>query len=546
MNQNYFFLNRFVIEVSERIKDATVTEIFSQDKNKIVLSLQKRNEEFFIEIRVTPGQSFINLKNNYSRAKKNTVNFFEDAINQKVSSISIASDDRVIKLDFTEVFIYFAIRGKYTNVLCFSTNSAEAFKSVDEKIIADAKTEFEKKKFIRQFNVPDLNIRNENEYLNEVKRKLPILGSDVIKEVKARAKSNTYSELNGLLNEVLREIRTSKPALFIEENSFNVDLAFENFTSIPFTKKEVYDDLIISQNTYFSKKYFLENRQKKIKLITKHLDRELKKVSSKINNLQGLIERGTKEEEYNKFGNLLLINIKKIRSGMKEIELDDIYSSNKKVKVKLNPDLIPKKNIDYYFDKSNAEKKSFEKSKELLKKAEDDYKRFKKIEEKLTIIDTIKELDEILKGLKIKMQTQKKEKDDLKDKFKQYTIDGKYNVFVGEDSKNNDLLTTKFAKQNDLWFHARSVSGSHVVLRVGNTKEAVPKNILKKVAALAAYHSKAKTAGTVPVAYTFKKYVVKKKGDPIGTVHLLREDVLLVKPEIPKGCEFITDNYVLN
>ncbi|MBT8378807.1 MAG: DUF814 domain-containing protein, partial [Ignavibacteria bacterium] len=103
----------------------------------------------------------------------------------------------------------------------------------------------------------------------------------------------------------------------------------------------------------------------------------------------------------------------------------------------------------------------------------------------------------------------------------------------------NDLLTTKFAKQNDLWFHARSVSGSHVVLRVENTKEAVPKNILKKTASLAAYHSKAKTAGTVPVAYTFKKYVVKKKGDPVGTVHLLREDVLLVKPEIPKDCEYV-------
>jgi predicted ribosome quality control (RQC) complex YloA/Tae2 family protein len=78
------------------------------------------------------------------------------------------------------------------------------------------------------------------------------------------------------------------------------------------------------------------------------------------------------------------------------------------------------------------------------------------------------------------------------------------------------------------------------VLRVENTKEPVPKNILKKVASLAAFHSKAKTAGVVPVAYTFKKYVVKKKGDPVGTVRLLREDVLLVKPEIQSGCEYVT------
>lgn len=100
----------------------------------------------------------------------------------------------------------------------------------------------------------------------------------------------------------------------------------------------------------------------------------------------------------------------------------------------------------------------------------------------------------------------------------------------------------KFAKQNDYWFHARSVAGSHVVLRIDNPKETVPKSILKNVASLAAYHSKAKTAGVVPVSYTFKKYVVKKKGMETGKVALLREAVLLVKPEIPDNCVYIQND----
>jgi len=103
------------------------------------------------------------------------------------------------------------------------------------------------------------------------------------------------------------------------------------------------------------------------------------------------------------------------------------------------------------------------------------------------------------------------------------------------------LLTTRFAKQNDFWFHARSVSGSHVVLRVENTKDVVPKSILKKVASLTAYHSKAKTAGVVPVSYTFKKYVIKRKGQPPGQVSLLKEEVLLVKPEIPGDADYLTE-----
>ncbi|HQJ46614.1 MAG TPA: NFACT RNA binding domain-containing protein, partial [Ignavibacteriaceae bacterium] len=99
-------------------------------------------------------------------------------------------------------------------------------------------------------------------------------------------------------------------------------------------------------------------------------------------------------------------------------------------------------------------------------------------------------------------------------------------------------LTTKFAKQNDLWFHARAVSGSHVILRVENKKEIIPKSVIKKAAGLAAFHSKAKTAGVVPVSFTYKKYVVKRKGMPFGQVSLLKEDILLVKPEIPDDVIF--------
>jgi len=329
--------------------------------------------------------------------------------------------------------------------------------------------------------------------------------------------------------------------LFIDEDSCEVNIGFESFKSMPFTKKEVFDDIISTQNYFFSKRQYLERKSKMLKLVSKHLEKELKKLSNKINNLHGVVERGSREEEYNKLGNLLLVNLNLLKTGLEEIEVEDIYENNKKIKIKLNTKLAPKKNVDYWFDKSKAEKIGFEKSVELMKKAKVDYEKLKKIEDKLAAIDSLKEFNIIIKKLKIKRVGMKPEKEDLKEKFKRYLIDDKYNVYVGRDSKNNDLLTTRFAKQNDYWFHARSVSGSHVVLRVDNTKEVIPKNVLKRTAALAAYHSKAKTAGTASVTYTFKKYVIKKKGYPIGTVHLLKEEVLLVKPEIPKGCEFVVD-----
>ena len=254
-----------------------------------------------------------------------------------------------------------------------------------------------------------------------------------------------------------------------------------------------------------------------------------------------MIEKGSKVNEYNKIGKLLLANLGAIKIGMNTIHLDDVFNKGEKIEIRLNAKLSPQKNVDYYFDKSKSERIAFAKTEELFKKAKQELLFLKNTNESLNDIESIKELDELVKKLKIKPTHEKETKEDLGSKFKRYLIENKYKIFVGKDSKNNDLLTTKFAKQNDYWFHARGASGSHVVLRVENTKEIIPKNILKKAASLAAYHSKAKTSGTAPVAYTFKKYVVKKKSDPVGTVHILREDVLLVKPEIPPGCEYIFD-----
>jgi len=141
------------------------------------------------------------------------------------------------------------------------------------------------------------------------------------------------------------------------------------------------------------------------------------------------------------------------------------------------------------------------------------------------------------------MTSKQSQQDDKKDKlmFRHFMIENKYHIFVGKDGRNNDLLTTKFAKQNDFWFHARSVSGSHVVLRVENTKEVIPKNILMKTASVAAFYSKAKTSKLVPVTYTLKKYVNKNARHEVGQVTVTKENVLLVKPEIPKDCEAVLE-----
>lgn len=541
MLQNYFFLNRYLHEVKSILVDSRIVEVFSQEKSKLVIATSKNSDLYYLELCVIPGNSYVNLGNNYSRAKKNTVNFFEGSIGEKIRSLEIANDDRVIKINCTISKIFFTIRGKFTNALYLDKDdNVSAFKSIAERELLNIKSELNTKTFFDGWNSLVIQQNNSDDLIADIRKKYPFLGSEIVKEVKARIKENVRDTVINTFYEVLNEVKNSKPCVFINEAEQQIQVGFEKFISIPFTEKKTFENIIEAVNFCLSKKHYLTYKYSKLKLIKNHLDREMKKVSAKINNLQAVVERGSKEEDYNKFGNLLLSNIGSIKSRMNSIIVEDIFSPGEKIKINLNTALSPQKNVDYYFDKSRSEKISFAKNKQLFEKAKKDFDQLRQLNNSLNEIDSSKELDELMKKLKIKQPEESEAKEDLGSKFKQYIIENKYKVYVGKDSKNNDLLTTRFAKQNDYWFHARGASGSHVVLRVENTKEPIPKNVLKKAAALAAYHSKAKTAGVVPVAYTFKKYVVKKKGDPTGTVHLLREDVLLVRPEISDGCEFVS------
>jgi predicted ribosome quality control (RQC) complex YloA/Tae2 family protein len=110
-----------------------------------------------------------------------------------------------------------------------------------------------------------------------------------------------------------------------------------------------------------------------------------------------------------------------------------------------------------------------------------------------------------------------------------YELPGGWQVLAGRSDAANDRLSLRLARPADWWFHIRGMPGSHVVLRVppGATPE---RAILELAAALAAYHSKARGAGTVAVSGTEARHVSKRPGAPPGTVAVRKETVLKVRP----------------
>ena len=130
MYKNYFFLNRFIVEINAILNNSILLSAFSQEKDKLILEIKNGGGIIFLEISVNPGFPYINFRDSYYRAKKNTVDFFEEFLPSKLLYMEIAAEDRTLKMQLELNSIYIAIRGKYTNIHFHSNNNnLSSFKS---------------------------------------------------------------------------------------------------------------------------------------------------------------------------------------------------------------------------------------------------------------------------------------------------------------------------------------------------------------------------------------------------------------------------------
>jgi predicted ribosome quality control (RQC) complex YloA/Tae2 family protein len=112
-----------------------------------------------------------------------------------------------------------------------------------------------------------------------------------------------------------------------------------------------------------------------------------------------------------------------------------------------------------------------------------------------------------------------------------YELPGSWTVLAGATDDDNDELSLRIAVPEDWWFHAENVPGSHVVLKA-KADEDPSRDTLRQAAAVAAYHSKARAAGTVRVHCTRARYVKKSRGAKAGTVEVRHGTVLRVRPDV--------------
>lgn len=540
MYKNYFYLNRAVIELSEKLIGSNIYEVFTQEKETLYFHIPTEENEYrHLVVSINQSEPYLIIKDEHRKARKNVANFFTEFLPTKIKNIQIAESDRIIKIVCDNIYLLIPIRGTISNVIAMPVIGEPEFfrkvKRINENELLD---DLNSQSYNTSFNLPE--IKSEIQSLDELKKTFSYLTKDILNELKARTSSNDFLQQKEILMRILSQINNDPIQIFYSNDLNRYVFVPSGFISLSRDSEvfeyDNYQDALLKLLAVGNK---LSREQRLKKEISKYLEKELSIYSNKLNSLKRRVDEGSKEDLYRMYADLLISNLRNIKKGMTEISLKD-FSSEEIYKIPLNDKLSPKQNVDYYYDKARGENINYTKSIELFNSAESTYNNLLELKNEFENCDDLSKLISLKEKLGLK-DVKVTEKNEPQMKFRHFIIENKYHVFVGRDSKSNDYLSTKFAKQNDYWFHARGYAGSHVLLRVDNPKEGVPKNIIKNAASIAAYFSKAKTAGTAPVAYTFAKFVTKRKGMEPGKVMMQKENVLLVKPEIPNNSIQVED-----
>src|SRR5262245_19922402 len=299
--------------------------------------------------------------------------------------------------------------------------------------------------------------------------------------------------------------------------------------------------------------------------VRKALDRHAKKLARKLEALGGDLAEAKRAPEWRRFGEALLAYAHKVPARAKSVTLDDPGDHGRQLHIELDPAIAAPANAARYFKRAAKAERGLREIPQRIAAAKREHDELKA---KLTADmneESELELERVLASLSASTRealrapeplpkrrlglpaeapapkqapttpAPKRPHKDVPAKFVPWRFKSKdgWDVLIGRSSEANDHLTLHMARPEDYWFHAHGCPGSHVVLRRGKGANEPSKATLEEVASWAAFHSKSRTAGKVPVIYTQKKYVRKPRGAKAGTVIVEREKMLMVRPVEP-------------
>ncbi|OJJ17421.1 hypothetical protein BKI52_26475 [marine bacterium AO1-C] len=533
MHNNYHFLKHLSKEIAQRLHtswsmgmDATLevkegmqlAEAFSQNKDELVLGFCSAHQDFYIKAVLRPDFACLSFPAEFFRAKRNSVDLFKALQGKKVIQVVQHLNERAFTLLFEgNAALLFKMHGGRSNIISFE----------NEQFVISFHKKMEKDQALTLVGM-DRPITQNLTYFEETEGNIrtlyPTFGKNVLKYLEQLGISNTnnFSQQWHIIQDAVQKMEQAGFYIYLQQG-------LPELFTFPLALGELlhhYPSAIEAANNFYYEYVKITSLAREKDRAKKQLNKRLKQTRNYLNKTYGKLAELDDSNQNEETANIIMANLHIIQPRAKSVELFDFYHDTQRT-IKLKEDLSPQKNAEIYYRKAKNAKIEIQKLEENIDRRE---KEKKELEQHLAIvleIDNLKELKKYLKNNQLSTKQQQASLD--KFPFKRFDYQG-FEIWIGKNSKNNDLLTQKYAYKEDLWLHAKDVTGSHVVVKYQAGKT-FPNDVVEKAASLAAYYSKRSNDSLCPVIVTPKKFVRKTKDLADGQVIVDKEEVIMVVPE---------------
>lgn len=571
-----FTTKKVILELKKVLIGSKVNKVYQPNKQEIVLGLYNDGVNYLLNISTNPEFCRINLTKHQKPNPQTALNFCmllrKYLTGAKIVDISNYDLERTIEIKF-EAYnelndlvlrrIYIEIMSRQSNIILANENNMiiDTLRHMDNtRDLLPAHeytfTPINKKSFIDISFDEFLNLKSEytetnlmsaffintfigfsKPFLSEVLTKLNISNTDY----NEKDLELVFNYIKNIINQLDTEKVFCKK-LNDKEYTIIYDESFEN-------KDDNDPDNMITVNSFLDEFYyeketttfFTNSRNSLLKIVSAYL----KKVSKKLDNINAKLKECENMDQYRLNGELLTANLYRFdnTANLQEVVVNNYYDENKEITIKLDPSISVQKNVEKFYKKYNKLKNTLE---IVTKQKSDAIKELDYIESIVFNLSNAKNLNDIneiyeeiaenvstkrvISKQKINIQRQKKQKLTAQIKLEAVIIDG-FTVLIGKNNIQNDYLTLKLSRANDVWFHAQKLHGSHVLLRNpdGLDLDEIPENVLFNCAKLAKENSKGATSLNVPVDYCFVRNVKKAQGAKPGMVNYTNFRTIIVK-----------------
>lgn len=517
MHLNYHFLKYLAQALQEAFLGNSIVSCFSQSKDELIIETEGTDGVRFIRAHLLPPQIYLSFPEQFHRAKRNSINLFQELIGDKIKKSGVFSFERAFYFELESgKRLVFKLHGNRSNVLLYQNESETPSLLFRNEIKEDKELNWSS---LERY----LDLSNDRflELEGNAAQFLPTLGSIPRAWLKERGYPEAEINQKWELMQELLDILDSPLFALVEKDGVQLSLLPE-----PEALK-TFSDPIAATNELFYLALIKGNFDKEKNSLLKNYQDQLKKTISYIQKSSSKLEELKVSAPPSQLADVIMANLHEFQNGKNEAALLDFYSG-KVVNVKLKPNQKPQQLAESLYRKSKNRQIELDQIEKTIAS---------KANLKTELEQKIDEIEEIKghKGLKTYQKTNKEDKAITKEvsslPFKVFEYEG-FTIWVGKSAKDNDEMLRGYIHKDDLWLHARQVPGSHVVIRMKGMS-VLPNTVLERAAGLAAFYSKFKTESLAPVIYTETKYVRKIKGSAPGSVMVDREKVLMVPPVGP-------------